>query len=132
VSDAIEGGCHCRAVRYRIDGPIQHSCYCHCRMCQLTTGAPVTVSSSIAAADFRYTQGKPSVYRSSESAIREFCGTCGASLTFHRPGKSRMGVNTATFDDPSIAAPTLHIWTESRIAWFETTDEYERREKSHW
>jgi hypothetical protein len=34
-------------------------------------------------------------------------------------------VGIATLDDPAVE-PSLHIWTESRIAWFETADQLPR------
>jgi len=40
-------------------------------------------------------------------------------------------VNIVTFDDPSIIEPTMHIWTESRIPWFDTKDGHERRRQIH-
>ena len=130
MSEVHEGGCHCRAIRWRIEGPIQHASYCHCRMCQLSMGAVAGAFATVASADFRYTAGTPKIYRSSDSVSREFCGNCGAQVVFRREGKERHGVNLVTFDDPSVVAPTLHIWTESRIPWFDTTDSHERRLKN--
>ena len=129
MSESHEGGCHCRAIRYRIDGPFGHATYCHCRMCQLTMGSPVSAYANVAAEHFRYTAGTPSIYRSSEKAQREFCGTCGAQVVFRRTDKNRMSVNIVTLDDPGAVEPTLHIWTESRIPWFETTDAHPRRKQ---
>ncbi len=39
----LEGGCHCGAIRYRIEGPPPESGYCHCRDCQQTSGSPAQV-----------------------------------------------------------------------------------------
>ncbi|HEY4943327.1 MAG TPA: GFA family protein [Rhizomicrobium sp.] len=103
---------------------------CHCRICQLTMGAPLSAYASVALADFSYTKGTPKLYRSSDSAARAFCGDCGAQLTFRRDGKERLGVNIVTLDDPSLVEPTMHIWTQSRIAWFDTADSHERREQT--
>ena len=130
MSESHEGGCHCRAIRYRIDGPFKYGTYCHCRICQLTMGAPVSAYASVAASDFHFTRGTPKLYRSSGVAAREFCGECGAQLTFHRDGKERIGINIVTLDDPGIVEPTMHIWTESRIPWFETADTHSRRKQA--
>jgi hypothetical protein len=35
-----------------------------------------------------------------------------------------------TLDDPSIIEPTMHIWTESRLPWFDTSDDHPRRSQS--
>jgi hypothetical protein len=127
----MEGGCHCRTIRYSIEGAFRHASYCHCRMCQLTMGSPAGAYANLMPDQFRYTAGTPTIYRSSEKAQREFCGTCGAQMVFRRTDKNSMAVNIVTLDDPSVIEPTLHIWTQSRIPWFDTTDKHERREKSH-
>jgi hypothetical protein len=130
MSEAIEGGCHCGHVRYRIEGPFIHASYCHCRMCQRTTASPVGVYAAIAPAHFRYTANNPRVFHSSARAQREFCGECGCHIVFRRKDKDGLAVTVASLDDPSRIEPTLHIWTESRIPWFDTTDTHERRRQS--
>jgi hypothetical protein len=34
----------------------------------------------------------------------------------------------ATLDDPQVIAPGFHIWTRSRIGWFETADHLDRHD----
>jgi hypothetical protein len=36
----IEGGCHCGAGRYRIDGEAMTHALCHCTDCRRSAGAP--------------------------------------------------------------------------------------------
>ena len=59
MTTPIEGGCHCRAIRYRIAGPFKYGTYCHCRICQLTMGAPVSAYARVAIGDLRYSSGTP-------------------------------------------------------------------------
>ena len=127
---ALEGGCLCGAIRYRLDGKIEESAYCHCRTCQRQSGAPVVAWFSIAPASFAYTNGKPKDYRASTHATREFCGDCGTYLLFREDNPAAtLGVNTATLDDPTQVPPTFHIWHESHIGWFETADTFPRHAK---
>ena len=65
------------------------------------------------------------------AGIQHYIRVGGAQLVFRRTDKNSMAVNIVTLDDPSAIEPTLHIWTQSRIPWFDTTDSHERREKSH-
>lgn len=124
---SIEGGCHCGGLRYRVDEPLQHSSYCHCRMCQRTMGSAAGIyAGPIRPENFRYTAGTPAVFASSDKAQREFCGICGCQLVFRRRDGTKLSINVVTLDDPTIAEPTLHIWTDSRIPWFETTDAHPR------
>lgn len=130
IGRALEGGCLCGKVRYRLEpGPVD-SAYCHCRLRQRASGAPVVAWLSLPAARVRYTQGAPRAYRSSVKALREFCGECGTPLIF-RPDHGRTAdVSTATLDDPIAAPPAYHIWRMSRLAWFETADALPRYDDS--
>jgi hypothetical protein len=125
---ALEGGCHCGAVRYRIAPGPADSAYCHCRLCQRASGAPAVAWLTVAGDRFTYIKGAPRAYRSSPEALREFCGTCGAPLLFRPDGDPRIDITTATLDDPDAVAPRYHIWRMSRIGWFETTDALPRHD----
>jgi hypothetical protein len=127
-----EGGCHCGGVRYAIDGPIRRTVVCHCRACQRSLGAAFAVFANVAADAVRYTAGAPSSYRSSATVQREFCGRCGTQLVFRRDGAAAIGVNAATLDMPASVKPDLHIWTQSDIGWFDTTDGAPRHAQAPW
>ena len=73
---------------------------------------------------FRYVAGEPAVYRSSESGRREFCPACGSQLAFR--DADGVSLNTGCLDDPDAMPPAMHIWCESRVAWFETADDLPR------
>ena len=123
----LEGGCLCGRVRYRIAGAPHNADYCHCRMCQRAAGAPVVPWLTMARADFAWTAGEPAVYRSSPGAERLFCGACGTPLVFRADAApDTLDVTLASLDDPAEVVPGQHIWTSSRIAWFETADDLPR------
>jgi len=123
----LEGGCLCGRVRYRIDAVPHHADYCHCRMCQRASGAPVVAWLTMASADFAWTAGEPAVYRSSPGAERLFCPQCGTPLVFRElAAPDSLDVTLASLDDPTGVRPGHHIWTSSRIAWFEVADDLPR------
>jgi hypothetical protein len=122
----LDGGCLCGAIRYRLSAEQIDAGYCHCRLCQRSSGAPVMAWATFAATDFSYTRGVPTIYRSSPQWLREFCSCCGTQLVFRRPGETTVDVAMASLDDTAAIAPEYHIWTTSRIAWFETRDELPR------
>jgi hypothetical protein len=37
-----------------------------------------------------------------------------------------MDVSIASLDTPEAVPPTSHIWTDSRVAWFDTADHLPR------
>ena len=130
MTEPIEGGCHCGALRFAVHGQVIRTVVCHCRSCQRSLGAAFAVFANVAVSDLRYVRGTPALYRSSAAVQREFCGACGTQLVFRRDGAARIGVNAATLDDPSHVKPDLHIWTASDIGWFDTTDTAPRHERS--
>ena len=123
----VEGGCLCRAVRFRIAAPPIQSAYCHCRLCQLNSGAPVVAWAAVAISAFAYTGASPGVFRSSAWGQREFCAACGSFVVYReQQAPATVSINTASIDDPSLFAPTHHIFASRRIPWFETADDLPR------
>jgi hypothetical protein len=123
----LEGGCLCGGVRYRLSAEPDHASYCHCRMCQRSAGAPVVAWLTGPSDAFAWIKGEPAVYRSSQKAERLFCPTCGTQLVFREPGEpDRLDVTLASLDDPAAVRPDHHIWTASRIGWFEIADDLPR------
>jgi len=119
----LEGGCLCGAVRYRISVAPLESGWCHCRMCQRHGGGPAQPYSVVPIEGFRWLTGEPKRYRSSAKGERLSCGTCGSSLAFwQQPDPAWISLNSGTLDDPTVGAPQRHIWTMSRVAWFDPPD----------
>ncbi len=82
----ISGGCQCGAVRYRVTGALRNPHVCHCRMCQKASGAPFLALAEVEIANFVWTRGAPTWFRSSEAVERGFCASCGTSLHFRYVG----------------------------------------------
>jgi hypothetical protein len=121
----LEGGCLCGELRYRISGQPRSADYCHCRMCRRAAGAPVVARLTVAEAALAWIEGRPAVYRSSAEAERLFCPNCGTQLAL-RDEPDYLDVTLASLDDPAAVRPGYHIWTASRIAWFEVVDDLPR------
>lgn len=63
-------------------------------------------------------------YSSSDVAERGFCPRCGTTLTFQYTGsRENIDISVATLDDPSNMPPEDHLWTKSKIAWFDVDDQ---------
>jgi len=123
----LEGGCLCGAVRYRLTATPVATLYCHCRMCQRAHGAPAIAWLAVPFAAFKLTEGTPTAYRSSDHAFRHFCGRCGAPLLCHEADNPKyMDVSIASLDTPEAVPPSSHIWTDSKIPWFDTADHLPR------
>jgi len=123
------GGCLCGALRFRSEAEPVASGYCHCRLCQRSTGAPVLAWGSFPVGSFAYVEGAPTVYRSSDHGQREFCARCGTQIAYRESrGARTVDVNLASLDHPEAVPPRHHLWTRSRIAWFDTADALPRFE----
>jgi hypothetical protein len=94
-------------------------------MCRRAAGAPVVARLTVANAGFAWTAGEPAVHRSSAAAERFHCRACGTQLAL-RDEPHYLDVTLASLDDPGAVRPTYHIWTVSRIAWFDTLDDLPR------
>jgi hypothetical protein len=119
MPDTFEGGCRCRAVRYRVSGPPKVSDVCHCRSCRLSAGAPAVAWAVWPEDRFMWIAGSATRYSSSPGVMRTFCGQCGTPLTYQNSadGRGTIDVTTATLDDADAFPPTMEIWTEQKLRW---------------
>src|SRR4051812_19070263 len=115
--DAIlEGGCFCKAVRYRIKGTPSNTMVCHCQSCRRVAAAPVVAWVTFNKADFEFVQGTPARFHSSKPVTRTFCPTCGTALTYETEKFPDMiDITTCSLDDPSAFPPTHHSWLSQDV-----------------
>lgn len=117
---AIEGGCQCGRVRYRITGPVFNRQICHCRMCQKAFGSYFAPLAGVALADIVWIGEAPARFRSSAAAERGFCRHCGTPLTFQYVGEPHeISIALGSLDDPAAFAPEMQYGIESRMPWFD-------------
>ena len=121
----LEGGCHCGAVRYRVDGEPITQALCHCTDCRRHAGAPMVSWAMFPAAAVQVVRGTPKTYASSEHGRRQFCADCGTSLFYLNaqmvPGI--VDVQTSTCDDPGLIPPRAQVQVAERIGWMEKAHE---------
>lgn len=117
-ASAIEGGCLCGAIRYRIGAAPRASTLCHCTSCRRACGGPTLAWLVLNAGDLRFVRGEPASFRSSENVTRQFCGRCGTQLTYRNDANpDAIDITTASLDRPDAFPPTKEIWLEHRIGW---------------
>ena len=131
MTKSFEGGCLCGAIRYRASVEPVRGVLCHCEMCRRHSGAPALAFVHFPIETFEWVGAEPSAYRSSEFAERTFCPQCGSTLGMREEVlKDRVQICVGTLDEPDRVRLQDHVWTRSRIAWFDTTDALPRFEKS--
>jgi hypothetical protein len=119
----IEGGCDCRAVRYRMMSPPLFVHCCHCRWCQRESGASFALNAMIEADRVTLLAGAPelvdtpSASGKGQKILR--CTTCRIALWSHYAGAGAAVsfVRVGTLDDPDLLPPDIHIFTSSKQPW---------------
>jgi hypothetical protein len=119
---ALEGGCSCGRVRYRLtDAPIIVHC-CHCRLCQRQTGTAFVVNALIETARLELSGAEPRRYDMPTESGRPHgiyrCDSCGIAVWSEYGGNQALRfVRVGTLDDPTALAPDVHIFVRSRLPW---------------
>lgn len=118
-----EGGCACKAVRYRMTSrPLFVHC-CHCRWCQRETGASFALNAMIEAGRVELLKGAPvGVDTPSESGKGQKifrCPACQVALwsNYAGAGDKVRFVRVGTLDNPDLLPPDIHIYTASKQPW---------------
>ena len=121
MSDGLDGGCSCGAVRYRLRSePLFVHC-CHCLNCQRQTGSAFVINLLIEADRVELLAGNPQpvdVPRDDGSVQSIFrCPACQVAVYSEYTRPQVWFVRAGTLDDPSQVSPDVHIYTRSKRDW---------------
>jgi hypothetical protein len=123
ASFVAEGGCTCRAVRYRLTRtPMIVHC-CHCHWCQRETGSAFATNAMIESSELKLLCGTPeyvptpSASGKGQSIAR--CPACRIALWSHYAGLGAAVsfVRVGTLDEAGRLPPDVHIFTDSKQPW---------------
>jgi hypothetical protein len=122
---ALEGGCLCGGVRFRITGKLGPAGFCHCKTCQRASGSAFASNAPLRTEYFSLTAGADLVteYESSPRKYRAFCGRCGSPVYSRRdddPGIRR--IRLGTLDGDPGRRPVAHTWVSAKAPWYEIED----------
>jgi hypothetical protein len=119
----IEGGCDCKAVRYRLQtSPIIVHC-CHCRWCQRETGASFALNAMIESDRVISLGIDPNIIDTpSESGAGQKIARCPKCMVavwsnYSSAGPITCFIRVGTLDNPDLLAPDIHIFTASKQPW---------------
>ncbi len=122
MGNALEGGCFCRAVRYRLASDPMFVHCCHCLNCQNQTGSAFVINALIETSRIELLSGDPDVTElqagggGPHDVYRcPVCRTAVWSDYGRRPGMRF--VRVGTLDDPTALSPDVHIFTRSKQPW---------------
>ncbi|MGB3280519.1 MAG: GFA family protein [Pseudorhodobacter sp.] len=110
----MKGSCLCGKVRYRITGQARSIVACHCTQCRKTSGHHVAAT-QVKRESLEITGSENlNWYRSSETAKRAFCNTCGSQLFWTRCDSADISIMAGTLDNPTGLRMDRQICTESK------------------
>ena len=119
----IEGGCDCRAVRYRMESaPLFVHC-CHCRWCQRESGSAFALNAMIESDRITCLGVEPervdTPSASGRGQVIARCPTCRVAVWSHYAGAGPViaFVRVGTLDQPDVLPPDAHIFTSSKQPW---------------
>jgi hypothetical protein len=121
MTEALEGGCACGRVRYRISGAPRFSFHCQCRKCQRATAGG---HSSAVVADGKSVKLSGELKFFEQQADSGYltragcCPNCGSpvlNLTARFP-ESRY-IHAATLDDPASFRPERVVFRAEAQPW---------------
>ena len=118
-----EGGCVCKAIRYRLKGTPLRQYVCHCTFCQRFTGSAFGTivwfeEGNVELMGDGLTTYEHRVDESNRWFRLHFCNRCGTTVmgtVERRPGVRLIMVGT--LDDPNWVNFERHIWTRSAQHW---------------
>src|SRR5882724_11184303 len=123
VRARLEGGCDCRAVRYRMESsPLIVHC-CHCRWCQRETGTAFAINALIEADRVSLLGAEPELVdtpsQSGKGQKIARCPSCRVAIYSHYAGGGELVkfIRVGTLDEPDVLAPDIHIYTDSKQPW---------------
>ena len=122
MNHALEGGCACGAVRYRLASEPMFVHCCHCRDCQRQTGSAFVLNALIETDRVTLLSGAPEpVQVPTDSGLPHDIHRCPKCRTAVWSDYGRRGVmlfvRVGTLDDASALPPDVHIYTRSKLPW---------------
>lgn len=125
----LEGGCSCGALRYKLTASplIVHAC--HCRDCQRLTGSAFVINLWIERHFVEASSAAPQSFKlrggSRQAHEVFFCGRCGTYMwsRYHAAPGDTLFVRAGTLDNPEAVKPHVHIFTRTKLPWFNLPDD---------
>jgi len=120
----MRASCLCGGITIEIGGPIYSPRYCHCTNCRKFSGTAFAAWGVVDAATFEVKHAVSEIARfDSGGGHRAFCGTCGTPLFYEPKGRPQLrGIPLGIIDDGEVPAPSMHVWTQSKVAWTSVED----------
>jgi hypothetical protein len=122
------GRCMCGAVQYAVFGPLRPVVACHCGMCRRSSGHHVAATACRTEHFRLFEGGGLRWYRSSATARRGFCQTCGSNLFWEPASGAHISIMAGTLDQPTGLATAIHIHAGEAGDYYRICDSLPQRD----
>lgn len=124
ANDSVTGRCNCGAVTWRFAGAPLAVAACHCSNCRAQSGAAYSVNivapSAAMAIEGPIKTFEDKATASGQPVLRQFCGECGSPIqSVITANPAIVAIKAGTADEAGAFAPTIHVWTQSKLPWVE-------------
>jgi hypothetical protein len=120
---ALNGGCWCGAVRYRVADAFLYACNCHCSRCRAATGSAFKAFAGIERDKLELYAGADALLVVGDDDLNDTrCASCGSLLFSVVRGGAYVHVALGSLADAPSIRPREHIFVGSKAPWFEITD----------
>ena len=114
---SFDGGCHCGAIRFRVQGPLRQILMCHCSDCLKISGTSWGASAARAENLVWLTEARRRWYRSSDWAERGFCSECGSQMFYRMDDRLLISIAPGAFDSSEMLSVAGQIFRSLHPAW---------------
>ena len=115
-----DGGCLCRAVRFRISVPPLLATACHCASCQKRSASAYSLALTVPAAGFAVTEGEPDLGQGASPNQHFFCPGCKNWLFMRLDALGVVNVRPTMLDEHGWFRPYIEIFTAEKLVWAAT------------
>jgi hypothetical protein len=123
-SRALNGGCWCGAVRYRVADAFLYASNCHCSRCRAATGSAFKPFAGIERDKLELHAGADALLVVGDDDLNDTrCASCGSLLFSVVRGGDYVHVALGSLADAPSIRPREHILVGSKAPWFEITDD---------
>ena len=121
MSEVLEGGCLCGAVRYRATANPMMVVDCYCADCRKSSGTSHCTHAMVPDSAFSLT-GEITVHDrpadSGNTVGRGFCPECGSAiLSYNNMMPGMVFIRVSSLDDPDAVEPQMTVYASRAPAW---------------
>lgn len=121
MSEGLEGGCLCGAVRYRATTQPMMVGNCYCADCRKSSGTSHCTHAMVPDTAFLATGSIKFHDRPADSGnivSRGFCPECGSAIVSYNSGMPGMAfIRVSSLDDPEAVEPQIAVYASRAPAW---------------